>query len=42
VKNGHIRLEGVVSTQMDKDVIGVRANGVPGAFGVQNDLQISK
>jgi hyperosmotically inducible protein len=42
VKNGHLRLEGVVSTQMDKDIIGVRANGVPGAFAVQNDLQVSK
>ena len=42
VKNGHVRLEGVVDSQMDKDVIGVRANGVPGVFGVENDLQVSK
>jgi hyperosmotically inducible protein len=42
VKNGHIRLEGVVSSQADKDIIGVRVNGVPGAFAVENDLQVSK
>ncbi len=42
VKNGNVRLEGVVSSQADKDIIGVRVNGVPGAFGVENDLQVSK
>jgi hyperosmotically inducible periplasmic protein len=42
VKNGHIRLEGVVSTEMDKNLIGIRANSVPGAFSVENDLQVSK
>ena len=42
VKNGHIRLEGVVSSEADKDLINVRVNSVPGAFGVENDLQVSK
>lgn len=42
VKNGHVRLEGVVASQADKDIIGVRANSVPGAFSVENDLQVSK
>lgn len=42
VKNGHVRLEGVVASQADKDLIGVRVNSVPGAFSVENDLQVSK
>jgi hyperosmotically inducible protein len=42
VKNGNIRLEGVVSSQMDKDLINVRVHSVPGAFSIQNDLQVSK
>jgi hyperosmotically inducible periplasmic protein len=40
VKNGHVTLEGVVANQGDKDVAGIRANGVPGVFSVQNDLQV--
>jgi hyperosmotically inducible protein len=40
VKNGNIRLEGVVSNQMDKTIAGVRANGVPGAFQVVNSLRV--
>jgi hyperosmotically inducible protein len=42
VKNGNIRLEGVVSSQMDKDLINVRVHSVPGAFNIENDLQVSK
>jgi hyperosmotically inducible protein len=40
VKNGNIRLEGVVANQMDKQIAGMRAKGVQGAFDVQNDLQV--
>ena len=40
VKNGHVNLEGVVSNQGDKDVAGIQANGVPGVFSVQNNLQV--
>jgi hyperosmotically inducible protein len=40
VKNGHIRLEGVVANEMDKNIAGVRANSVPGAFSVENDLKV--
>jgi osmotically-inducible protein OsmY len=40
VKNGHVDLEGVVSTQGDKDVASIRANGVPGVFSVENHLQV--
>lgn len=40
VNNGHVSLEGVVRDQGDKDVAGIRANGVPGVFSVQNNLQV--
>jgi hyperosmotically inducible protein len=40
VKNGNVRLEGVVSTQMDKTLAGMRANGVPGTFEVTNSLRV--
>jgi hyperosmotically inducible protein len=40
VKNGHVDLEGVVRTQTDKDDAFIRANGVPGVFSVQNNLQV--
>jgi hyperosmotically inducible periplasmic protein len=40
VKGGHVALEGVVRDQGDKDTAGIRANGVPGVFAVQNNLQV--
>ena len=40
VKNGNVTLEGVVANQSDKDLINVRANGVPNVFKVTNDLQV--
>jgi hyperosmotically inducible protein len=40
VKNGNIRLEGVVANEGDKNIAGIRANSVPGAFSVTNDLRI--
>jgi hyperosmotically inducible protein len=40
VKNGHVRLEGVVANKGDKDIINVRANGVPNVFSVDNQLQV--
>ncbi len=42
VKNGHVSLEGVVDSDADKNLVGVRANGVPGIFSVANNLQVSK
>lgn len=42
VKNGHVTLEGVVNSQTDKDQAGIRANGVPGVFSVENHLQVQK
>ncbi len=41
VKNGHATLVGVVDSEMDKNVAGVRANSVPGIFSVNNDLQVA-
>ena len=40
VENGHIRLEGVVANSADKNIAGIRANSVPNAFSVQNDLRV--
>jgi osmotically-inducible protein OsmY len=40
VVNGNVILEGVVISQADKNVAGIRANGVPGIFKVTNNLQV--
>jgi hyperosmotically inducible protein len=40
VKNGHVTLEGIVANEGDKNLINVRANGVPNVFSVTNDLQV--
>ncbi len=40
VKNGHVTLEGVVANETDKNVAGIRANGVPGVFSVTNNLRV--
>jgi len=42
VKGGHVTLEGVVDSQADKDMAGLRANGVSGVFSVTNNLQVVK
>jgi hyperosmotically inducible protein len=42
VKGGHIILEGVVGNQMDKNLAGIKAHGVSGAFSVDNELQTDK
>lgn len=41
VKNGHVTLEGVVDSQGDKDLVNIRAKGVPGTFSVDNNLQVT-
>jgi osmotically-inducible protein OsmY len=41
VQNGHVELYGVVDTQADKETANIRANGVPGVFSVQNNLQVA-
>jgi len=42
VKNGRVTLEGVVACQMDKQIAGMQANQVPGAFSVTNNLQVEE
>ena len=42
VKNGHVTLEGVVDNEGDKNLAGIRANGVSGIFSVTNNLQVVK
>lgn len=42
VKNGHVNLVGVVRTQADKNSAFIRANGVPGVFSVENNLQVEQ
>jgi hyperosmotically inducible protein len=42
VKNGHVSLEGVVDSEGDKNLAGIRANGLPGVFSVTNNLQVVK
>ena len=42
VKNGRVTLEGVVDNESDKNLAGLRANGVSGTFSVTNNLQVAK
>jgi hyperosmotically inducible protein len=42
VKNGHISLYGVVANEGDRNMAGIRVNGVPGAFSITNALQVEK
>jgi osmotically-inducible protein OsmY len=41
VVNGNVTLSGMVDNKMDREVAGLRANGVPGVFKVVNDLQVA-
>lgn len=40
VDRGHVILEGVVDSTMDKNLANIRANGVPGVFSVTNNLVV--
>ena len=40
VKNGNITLEGVVANEGDKNIAGIQAKSVSGAFGVTNNLRV--
>jgi hyperosmotically inducible protein len=40
VNNGHVTLEGTVARQMEKQIAGMQANQVHGAFSVTNHLQV--
>ena len=41
VQNGNVELYGVVDSKADRDVAGLRANGVPGVFSVKNYIQVA-
>ena len=41
VENGNVTLVGVVADQSDKSLAYVRANSVPGTFGVNNEIQVN-
>jgi len=40
VDRGHVTLEGVVDSTGDRNIVNIRANGVPGVFSVTNNLQV--
>jgi hyperosmotically inducible periplasmic protein len=40
VDNGHVTLYGTVEREMDKNIAGIRASSVPGAFSVENKLVV--
>src|SRR5258706_15556288 len=40
VKNGHVTLEGVVDSEADKNLAGLRANRVPNVFEGKNNLVV--
>jgi hyperosmotically inducible protein len=40
VNRGNVTLEGVVDRESDKNMAGIRANGVPGVFSVRNNLLV--
>ena len=40
VENGNVTLAGVVSSEMDRNIAGIEANGVPGVFSVTNNLRV--
>jgi hyperosmotically inducible protein len=42
VKNGNVRLEGIVATEADKNLAGIRAKGVSGVFSVENNLRVEQ
>lgn len=41
VQHGNVTLVGVVLSEADREVAGLRANTVPGVFKVTNDLQVA-
>src|SRR6266478_4439697 len=41
IKNGNVTLEGVVDSETDKNLAGLRANQVPNVFSVKNNLVVA-
>ena len=42
VKSGNVTLEGIVANGADKNLAGIKANGVSGVFSVTNNLRVEK
>jgi len=42
VENGHVILEGVVNSELDRTVAGMKVNGLGGVFSVENKLEVKK
>jgi hyperosmotically inducible protein len=42
VKNGNVTLEGVVADEADKNIVNMRAKGVPNIFSVTNNLRVER
>ncbi len=42
VRNGNVVLEGAVGSEMDKNLAGIKANGVSGVFSVRNNLRVDR
>ena len=42
MKNGEVTLVGVVATEMDKNIAGMMAEGVPSVLKVTNNLRVEK
>ncbi len=42
VNRGSVTLEGVVASEMDRNIANLRANGVAGVFAVQNNLRLAE
>jgi hyperosmotically inducible protein len=40
VKGGRVTLDGVVDSETDKNLAGMRANQVPGTFQITNNLRV--
>jgi hyperosmotically inducible protein len=40
VEKGDVTLEGVVASEMQKNIAGIQANGVHGVFSVKNNLRV--
>jgi hypothetical protein len=40
VNRGHVTLVGVVDSKGDRDLVNIRANGVPDVFSVTNNLSV--
>ncbi len=41
VENGTLTLKGKVMNEMDRNLVGILANGIPGAFEVRNELVVN-